>query len=376
MSSLRNTDRIDKQLFRRGSKDFSFDVSITNLMTNKTSDDVKLDPIYVNKFDSSKYSNVNELNNVRIYTSAYLTLNYVDYANNEYRENIFISPQYMFDFNQFLKELYDMVSTNRFFSKNNTVKPEMKEEVIQSNTFGASEKIVWAYPTTLRDQDNRKIRACNMCINSEECVVTLTEDDIYTLYSVLYGMNGMYLQLFSDIMTLQASVGIMSGTGFSSIGSNDEEDGGGRPPRRGRGGFGRRKPSGVSDPRRKRSLPMDDDEEMEEIDEEETEYVEDADEDVFDSEDDDEEEVKPARKKSKSSSTKKKSTKKKVVEEDDEDEEEERPVRKKSTKKTSSKTTKKKSTSSSKKRGASLDDIINEAEDMEYDDIDFEEDDE
>lgn len=375
MSSLRNTDRIDKQLFRRGSKDFSFDVSITNLMANKTSDDVKLDPIYVNKFDSSKYSNVNELNNVRIYTSAYLTLNYVDYANNEYRENIFISPQYMFDFNQFLKELYDMVSTNRFFSKNNTVKPEMKEEVIQSNTFGASEKIVWAYPTTLRDQDNRKIRACNMCINSEECVVTLTEDDIYTLYSVLYGMNGMYLQLFSDIMTLQASVGIMSGTGFSSIGSNDEEDGGGRPPRRGRGGFGRRKPSGVSDPRRKRSLPMEDDEEMEEIDEEETEYVEDADEDVFDSEDD-EEEVKPARKKSKSSSTKKKSTKKKVVEEDDEDEEEERPVRKKSTKKTSSKTTKKKSTSSSKKRGASLDDIINEAEDMEYDDIDFEEDDE
>lgn len=375
MSSLRNTDRIDKQLFRRGSKDFSFDVSITNLMTNKTSDDVKLDPIYVNKFDSSKYSNVNKLNNVRIYTSAYLTLNYVDYANNEYIENIFISPQYMFDFNQFLKELYDMVSTNRFFSKNNTVKPEMKEEVIQSNTFGASEKIVWAYPTTLRDQDNRKIRACNMCINSEECVVTLTEDDIYTLYSVLYGMNGMYLQLFSDIMTLQASVGIMSGTGFSSIGSNDEEDGGGRPPRRGRGGFGRRKPSGVSDPRRKRSLPMDDDEEMEEIDEEETEYVEDADEDVFDSEDD-EEEVKPARKKSKSSSTKKKSTKKKVVEEDDEDEEEERPVRKKSTKKTSSKTTKKKSTSSSKKRGASLDDIINEAEDMEYDDIDFEEDDE
>lgn len=335
MSSLKSTDRQDKVLFRKMDNKGKtvLEVAVTNLLSAKNKDDVKLDPIYINSYDSSKYTNVSTIKNVKINPAVYVTVSYINYEENNSKEEVFISPYDLSILVDYLKDLNDMMTSNTFFDKKNTIKPDKEEDYVESGAIGRSEKVLFAFPISLRNDNNVKDRACMFCINDEEKNLILNDYDVYNLYMIFHDMTVVDLLQMSDSLMILSMIALGSGTS-----SSDEEDE--RPARRGRGSAVGRTPSRRGVKRRN----IKDDEEEEDIDDEDdTEVVDDADESVFENDEDNEEEVvrTPKKRSSKKSS------------------------------KTSSKTkTSKKATSKKKSTKVSINDIMDEADNLEYDDDD------
>lgn len=332
MSSLKNTDRQDKVLFRKmdNKGKIVLEVSLTNLLSNKTKDDIKLDPVYINSYDSTKYANVSTIKNVKINPAVYITVSYLNYEDNSLKEEVFISPYDLGILVDYLKELNDMMTGNSFFDKKNTIKPDKEEDYVESVAIGRNEKVLFAFPISLRNDNNVKDRACMFCVNDDEKNLILNDYDVYNLYMIFHDMTVVDMLQMSDNLMIMSMLSL--GSGSSSESEEDE-----RPARRGRGSSVGRTPSrrGV-----KRRNIKDEEEEDDIDDEDDTEVVDDADESVFENDEDNEEVVRTPKKRS--------SKKPSKVE------------KKKSTKKSSKK----------KSSKVSINDIMDEADNLEYDDED------
>ena len=356
MTVLRSNTRQDKVLFNKSGKGYRFNVCVTNLLTVATKDNIKLDPAYINTYDSQKYTNCSQLKDITFNPSCYVTFNYHDFERKDSNCSVFISFSYLEDLQDFLQSMYEMINGNDFFNKKNGVVPSKKEAYISSEQLGSGKQLVVS-PVSIRT-DNGNERGCIFSLYDPDQDmsygdITLNEREVYNMYSVLLNVDNIALLNMSDALCIMSMLAL--GAGSSS--SDDDMDGAStRPPRRGKGN--RRTPAGRNGrrPSVRGSMKDTDEEEYDndEIEEEKTEYVEDADDAIFDTGEDD----------------------------DMDEEEDEKPVVKKKTKKSSKSSSKKSTSSSSKKKKKpkklSMDEILEEADEMEYDedddDIDFDED--
>ena len=355
MTVLRSNTRQDKVLFNKPGKGYKFNICVTNLMAIATKENVKLDPAYINTYDSQKYTNCSQLRDVTFNPSCYLTFNYHDYEQKDNNCSVFVSFPYLEDLQDFIQSMYDMINGNDYFNKKNGVVPSKKEAYISSEQLGGGKQLVVS-PISLRT-DNGNDRGCIFSLyDPDEDLsygnVTLSEREVYNIYMTLLNIDNIALLNMSDSLCIMSMLALGAG---SSAGEDEESSSGTRPPRRGKGS--RRTPAGRNGRRpsvRGSMKDTDEEESDDEIEEEKTEYVEDADDAIFDTGEDD----------------------------DMDEEEDEKPVVKKKTKKSSKSSSKKSTSSSSKKKKKpkklSMDEILEEADEMEYDedddDIDFDED--
>lgn len=112
-------------------------ISLDTLVVNgsKNSENMRLDSLYYNTFQSEKYADVDQLDNLKINNQKYLALIYKGY-NDEQKfesEEVWVSDKYLDNFKDFLIDAYEQLSSkaDEIYGKT-AVNPEYEEFIIQT----------------------------------------------------------------------------------------------------------------------------------------------------------------------------------------------------------------------------------------------------
>mgnify|MGYP000853352109 CR=1 FL=1 len=112
-------------------------MSLETLVVNgsKNSENMRLDSLYYNTFQSEKYADVDQLDNLKINNQSYLCLIYRGYneENKFESEEVWIGPKYLENFKDFLVDAYEQLSSesDKIYGKS-SVNPEYEELIIQT----------------------------------------------------------------------------------------------------------------------------------------------------------------------------------------------------------------------------------------------------
>lgn len=344
MSVLRKVEKVERVLFQPYVDEDKIKCKVSNVvLTGKKIKDSKADIFYKKTYDSQKYSDCSRLESIEFSTKDFIVFSFSDFSrinSKDITEEVYCSYPHMNSLRIFIKQCLDMVENNTIFNKkSNKMNMDHKEDVIVSDPM-ATGKILYAYPCNVDYDDNKVGRGILLCMNSDDNYVQLDEVAVDTLYEYLYSVDLMML----SSSTLMASMLSLGGTSSSEVDEDSTPSGEQARPFRGRGGNPRKRRgpgnSGETpNPNTRKARGSKKDEETE---------IEEADEEIFEEDIDDieEEEVETPKK----------------------------PVKKNTTipKKTTKKATPKRSM-----KMASLDDVMEEADNIEMDeeDLDFDEED-
>lgn len=355
MSILKNTERIDLEIFGPSNDgEVVMDVFSTILLGRKGKNENKLDPIYLNTYDSNKYSNRDSLNTIRTQISSFIVFKYTDYSDKDeiITEEIFFSYPRIDYLIGFIEDIYDMIFgdlSKKIYTKKNSINADYKDYKISTNpnydpdnddlnggkkkkrknskNKSTGEKHLIAFPNIIEDDESGICsKGVTIIFNNYDYYVTLTEKAIITLCNVLMNLDLMTLSNQTLIVGMLSLMGSNPADGESTHSPLKRRPIKNVPSRRKNSSFKNRN----NDDEEEDETEVEIDEEDVELDfsrrrrnkkqddEEVVEYDEDED------DEEDEKEIEPPKKKNKkSTTTKKKKTNKKKKQEDEEDEEDE-----------------------------------------------------
>lgn len=211
MSILHGMDKVERELFRKSSGKELFTVSNTILLGSKGANDVYLDSIYNRSYDSKKYSDMSQLQTLNIRTSDYITFNYNNFEE-KVNSSIFISYPNLGDLVDFLEETYKFFTDSKVFDKKGNVTMNYQEAMVQSEPLGG-DKVLLSIPTSL-DYDGNYLKGVCIFLNDEDIYVELDERGFFTIYSILASI---------DLLSCSNQTIIMSMLGLGTIGGGSEE---------------------------------------------------------------------------------------------------------------------------------------------------------
>jgi hypothetical protein len=204
MSKLTNVEKIEKVLFTIGS---NFSVKNAVITGTKGKDNIKLNPIYSREYNSTKYSDKSQLEQITVRTSDYIVLSYNDFQN-RVNEEIYISYPHMSFFLEKLEEAVRMVNTPDMF-KGNNINPKYQDLVIKLDNLGGQKSIAFI-PHVIQNDQNYSYGVL-LFLNSDEVYIEIDANNLYTLYYILKDFN---LNLNSSILLL---TGLLYDSGVGSV---------------------------------------------------------------------------------------------------------------------------------------------------------------
>jgi len=223
----RSIEKIENQIWN------NYNLYMSTVVTNgsKNKDNVRLDSMYLKKFNSSKYSNFSELEQLTIKPTSYLVFgwrgNPIDEDGNKgdfLSIDVYMSYKHVEIFRDFITNVYDEITSNvdKIYQKNK-INPKFEELIYTSEPF-INDRTISIYPDILTTEDGHCYNAVTIFVNgeNEEQGQTISFDSFYTLqklleeYSLLEDsrltvIEGMLYQLLNGGLSSGSSSG---GNGF------------------------------------------------------------------------------------------------------------------------------------------------------------------
>jgi len=284
---MRSIEKIYNRLFSVGK------LTLETVVTNgaKNASDMRLDAFKYDTFKSNKYSNVDTLDQLRINSNAYLSVSYKGYnENNEFEnEEVWIAEKYIGNFKDFLVSAYEQIieKQSEIYGKN-SVNPEYEDFIIttgydeEGNGFGfidGNGHTIYMYPEMLAiqgDDDTKTLyQGVVFVIETKDAKQYAIEMGLKTLYNMSLIVNNYDMTLdarLTSIMGLlyQSASGSSSGS-VKASNTNVRPSGLSRPLKSRNGGTSpvapaAAKPTSVKKPSLENAL----DDMEEDLDEEET----------------------------------------------------------------------------------------------------------
>lgn len=217
---LRDTEKVERVLFQSGSF-YLKNVILLGSKSNVTGN--RLDPIFTRSYQSQKYTDRNQLKNISVRTSDYLTfsINKFDKVTKENKGiEIYSSYQNIENLVNFFNDVLCLVNTEGVFSKTG-ITPEYADQVVESELLCGGKKL-FALPQLIEIDNGTNNpmteKGVMLFLNDEEHYVTLEERSVYTIFSMLNNMNLMLLSnttLMIGMLSEIPTTGSMN-SGFSA----------------------------------------------------------------------------------------------------------------------------------------------------------------
>jgi hypothetical protein len=183
-----NLEKITHNLFKY--EFFSLDVECNFGGTN--SNKSRKDALYYYEYNSSKYSNLKQVGNLKLNISKYLIFSYNDFKNKA-REDLYLSLFEIYDLKDVAKELVKRISNkskyfafkendNEIIIKNNYKNKLYKAECIHGKTIGFQ-------LTVVEFEDGSQCPGVNIYFNDPSTMVTLDYIASKTLFNIIIELN-------------------------------------------------------------------------------------------------------------------------------------------------------------------------------------------
>lgn len=159
----------------------------------KNSNSNKMSSIYSKSYQSQKYVSPSSISTLYINASKYLVFSYFDKQDTSNREEIYLSYPHLTGLRDFFKGLANFLNTDDLILEDDESEDLYFNEKYSEVTFKlenlANGKSMMAIPNIVTDTNGEDYLGCDLCLNSETCYVSLTQDNIITIYSILKDLN-------------------------------------------------------------------------------------------------------------------------------------------------------------------------------------------
>lgn len=200
MSNLQRVEKIERELFRQG----NFVLKNTILTGKKSANGMKLDPMYKRTYDSKKYNNYDKLDQITITSSDYMVMAYNNFER-KVSEEIFVSYPNMIDLKSFTANMLNMVMSNKVFDSRNQVAMEYKEYQLTSQPL-AGGKVLVAIPTPI-EKDQNLTRGVYLFFNSEDNYIELDVKGVFTLNEIVKSIDLLSLSNATMMLGMLSNMG-------------------------------------------------------------------------------------------------------------------------------------------------------------------------
>lgn len=221
---MNNIEKIYGRVMNLGN--MSLDTIVVNGIKS-TKNDMRLDSMYYNEFDSSKYSNKSTLDQLTIKNNFYLGLCYKgnDEDGNFVTDEVWMSPMNIETFKDFLKEVYEQISSKaeKIYVRNR-IAPEFEDFIIQTGYdennqgFGPIDSLghtIYAYPTVIVSTNDEMYNGIGLGIENSDGESVVQELSITTIYAMIMTLENYNLLTDSRLVTL-IGMSYQNNTGSSS----------------------------------------------------------------------------------------------------------------------------------------------------------------
>lgn len=197
---LGNIENVKREIFSLGNS-----VKVYNIVNFgfKSKDENKLEPLYEQSYNSTKYSDKDVLSNLIIRSNNYLVFSYKSSESGEFvNEDIYISYPNINIFKDYLNTVVsDLYKNEKSYYTKKSVTETGDEKIFESSEF-AQGKTFAIFPAKI-ERNETLVNGVIMCLNSEECYVEIDIDTLATLAEVI---NNFDLLNQSGITMLMALI--------------------------------------------------------------------------------------------------------------------------------------------------------------------------